>query len=326
MYFFSGVLGDVLGLQEGDPVELHQGLIRMIRNTFKILKTEAACTQHHVLPAIQMNTGDFYFNDPDMVRSVMNEYEKTRTEPDGYILPCIHQFGSAIPLPDNTEFFSHFLKNIQYHRTWGARNLTVHLPIRPNDDTEKVISVLTSSKFIETMLQPPKDPNYQFISIDLENNHHNSFFGNLDHVSAFIEKLDQRYQQLGIPHLSESINLCFDYGHYISQATKMNYEKREMLRRFFDKMRHRIKTLHLHMNDGSDDQHILVGLMPDAQNKIGTIPILGDLYREHTQILLETLPRLELHRERNWLLVAETDKPYTKEALANSFKLFAERM
>lgn len=324
MYTFSKVMGDIIGLREGDPYEIHEGLIKMIRAAFEIFKNHESYRKLPVLPAIQSDTSNFYWNDPEMVQSVIREYEKTKTDSLGYVLPCIHQFGSAQPLPNNKNFFKHLEQNIQYSREWGARNITIHLPISPNNDTENVISVLTSTKFIELMSQPKEAPNYRYISLDLENNHHNSFFGNLDNVAEFLDTLDQRYKQLGVPHLSEAINLCFDFGHYISQATKLKYEKTEMLRRFFQRMRHRIKTLHLHMNDGSDDQHILVGLMPDNANKIGNMVVNADLLREHTKILLDTLPFLELHKERNWIVVAETDKPYTVETLGKCFITFAE--
>ena len=103
----------------------------------------------------------------------------------------IHQANDAQPLPEYSQFYKETQTNLDFSKRLGAHNLVIHLPVRKQDDTENVISCLSNISFLETL----KSYN---ISLDFENNHHNSFFGNLDNCSNLLNLLDDRIRFFGI--------------------------------------------------------------------------------------------------------------------------------
>jgi sugar phosphate isomerase/epimerase len=315
-------MGEILGLEEGDPVEVHKALIKMIRYAYNKLVDSPTFQNKpikNVFPGVQINTREFYFKEPTIVDEITSCYQSTQSDGGVYVVPSIHQANEAQPLHEKVDFYPELKTNCALAEKWNSKNITVHLPVRTNNDIDEVIELLTSKNCIEIIKGTPGI--YQ-PSIDLENNHHNTFFGDLDNCSAFLAKLDDKLDEIGASFLKQNINFCFDSGHYLTQAHLMGYNNRDMLARFFKTQANRIKTLHLHKNDGiGKDQHILLGIEPDANNSIGFTKVEPALLAEHEAILLECLPLLRFLEKDNWNIVLETDKWYTPDLLAHSLKL-----
>lgn len=329
-YFFSKSLGAVLGLTEGEPEAVHAGLLRIVQAAFARFARDHPALAERTRAGLQVNTREFYFQEPGMTERIMGIYRASWTasqaDPGATIpvMPSIHQANGAQPLPDCADFLPQLRANCQLARSLGSRNITVHLPVRARDDTDAVVATLTRPDVLAVV---KGTPDAFPLSIDLENNHHNTFFGNLDHCRALLDALDARLRDLGEAGAIPRYNICFDYGHYITQAHKMGYDKRAMLTRFFRAAGDRVKTLHLHMNDGSGDQHLLVaGHIPDATGTVQGRAVDPTLLAEHARILLEALPLLHLWDRDDWNIVTETDTPYTAEMLARSFATLCEHL
>jgi sugar phosphate isomerase/epimerase len=328
MYFFSSVLGDILGLEEGEPVEVHSKLIQMVQRSFSKIKEKEQNFGELFSAGLQMNTRDFYFREPGMIDEIIECYKDTKKINSLTVTPSIHQASDAQPFSECKDFFEEFQRNCDLMRAWESKNLTVHLPVREENDMVDVINTLTDPRSIKA-IRGPKD-SFK-ISIDLENNHHNTYFGNLYNCIEFIENLDDKMDEIGKSSLKSQLNFCFDYGHYITQAHLMGYNKQKMLSEFFESKKDRIKTLHLHNNDGiGKDQHILIGLHPENTENgighIGNVKVNAKLLKEHEEILLEALPILKLKERDDWNLVTETDKFYNIDILADSIYLLYKSM
>ncbi len=191
--------------------------------------------------------------------------------------------------------------------------MTVHLPISPDDDTSEVIAALTDPKVIDAAAGTTPD-DFK-ISIDLENNWHKSFFGNLDNCIALFQQLDEKLADIGQPELRSCFNFCYDHGHFVAQAAQLNYEKHTILPRFLRQMGPRIKTLHLHCNDGSNDQHMLLGSSPTSPGVTAKKHFNMALFNENERLLLKNLPLLHLQTQDDWMIVLEVTVAYTFEEL-----------
>ncbi len=191
--------------------------------------------------------------------------------------------------------------------------MTVHLPISPEDDTAEVIAALTDPVVIDAVWGSTAAAFK--ISIDLENNWHESFFGDLDHCIALFQQLDEKLVDIGKPELRACFNLCYDHGHFVAQAAQLNYEKDTILPRFFRQMGPRIKTLHLHCNDGSNDQHLLLGTSPTSLGLKNKKQFNATLIQENEKLLLKNLPLLRLSTRDDWMIVLEVAVAYTFEEL-----------
>ncbi len=313
-YFLNRDMGKVLDLEEGHPVEVHKALIKKIKAPFLQLAQDFPILGKKFKPSVQINTGNFYFRDPEILEQILNEYIKQG------IYPSIHQKNNAQPLNESEEFLVEICENIERTRGIWGNHICVHLPVNDRNDIKEVIENLTKRDLVELLEEN------RHVSIDLENNHHNSFFGNLYNCSVFIEQLDKELQEKGLEELKSQFNFTFDYGHFFTQSHFMNYDKRKMLADFFRSNGNRIKTLHLHVNDGiHKDQHIMPRLCAKKRENgkfyVGGKEVDLLLLQEHEKILLESLPILDWKNKKNSNLVIEIDSIYTDQDLVNCVNL-----
>lgn len=320
LYFLNPDLGKMLGIQEGDPIEVHQKLIDLVLHGHEPISPQS----YVLVPTLQMNSREFYFREAELLTEILEFYKKNpktmlNSGDIWKVTPSIHEANDTWPVLDNKKFLPTLLPTLQYARQWRSKNITVHLPVRPQNEINSLVDTLTHPDVIKAIRGQPDDFK---ISIDLENNHHNSFFGNLDNLAEFAVLLDEKLDRLGAQDLKTQINFCFDFGHFATQSTKLRYNKRQMLENFFESQRKRIKTLHLHTNDGSNDQHYLP-YNTDSQS-IHLKHFNGDqrLLKEHSELLFDCLPILKLHDQDNWMIILETDKPFDlKDLQANNQKI-----
>ena len=290
-YFLSADMGNILNLHDGYPLEVHKGLIDIISSPFNLNKAQNTIigeTLKYFEPGVQINTGDFYLREKQIVDSLKELYQKEK------VLPSIHQKNNIQPLNSSRDFKKELISNIKKTEEIWSNNICVHLPVRKQDDTDEVIQNLTKPELLKVMKAHPS------ISIDLENNHHNSYFGNLYHCTHLLERLDDKLEDLGKSNLKENFNLTFDYGHFVTQAYYLKYDKREMLFDFYKNSGKRIRTIHAHNNDGiHKDQHLLLGLTPQISKEKSNMGFIGNKkvnlskLKENEKLFFETLPELE---------------------------------
>lgn len=323
-YFFSPRLGQMLGITEAEPDLVLTRLMEMQKGAISHVDP-------HFLPlfpfslSIQVNSREFFFRDESLLAEIAALFHHThsRSNPTDRFYLSIHQANDQQPFPDKPTFLPELLRNCKLAREWGCPNITVHLPVRDQDDTALVVATLTHPDLLQELAIGLAD---HAVSIDLENNHHNSYFGNLEHVDAFLTALDQRLVEIGHADLIPCFNLCFDFGHYLSQSYRMGYDQRGMLHDFFVKRGSRIHTFHIHVNDGSWDDHFLLTHHVDAENKIGGKVIMEEPLHRHRQILLDSLKLLHLKDRDDWILVTETETPFTVEELAGHWQLILSHL
>jgi sugar phosphate isomerase/epimerase len=319
-HFFNPALGQSLGIEEAEPDLVHIALIKRIQSAMLNLEKYSIRWKKEIKGMIQMNSRDFFFRDEEILAEITKLYTQTQSEKNIHLQvdPSIHQSNDAWPTSDHPQFLTELQKNAKVARQWGCPHIVVHLPVRAQDDTEEVINILTKPEVLRLVQgQSGEIP----LLIELENNHHNCFFGNLDHVDNLLTRLDHHLTTIGKAELSQYYNLCFDFGHYISQADKMGYDKPGMLQRFFQNRKNRIKALHLHVNDGRDDQHLLLSWeFYDKENLLNNKFDLAKL-KQHTQILLDNLKWLDFPNQENWAIITETDTPFTVEQFTEHLKL-----
>ncbi len=307
-YFLSQTMGEVLALKEGHPVEVHSGLIYMIKSALKNNREEFPLLSKEFKPGLQINTNDFYFADEEIIPQLNDLYKREE------IFQNIHQRGDAQPIDESEIFLSETLSNIKMTENGWGKNICIHLPIRQSNDIDEVVNNCCRQEILESLKNNPQ------VSLDLENNHHNSFFGDLYNCMELIDGLDDNLQEMGLAQYQGNFNFTFDYGHFVTQAYFCRYDKRKMLTDFFEQKGKRIKTLHIHNNDGiHKDQHIMMGILPqkilENVGKIGSKEVQLDTFKENQELFFDTFPILNWKNNQNTNLVIEIDAPYTEEDL-----------
>ncbi len=314
-------MGKILNLQEGHPVEVHKGLRSLILRVIQDLSSNKSFHCYEIKPGVQFNSRDFYFREPEILQEIFELYRNNH-ENEEKVHGTIHQSNEIQPVKACKNFIDELNKNIHYHMMLGTNNLTVHLPVDKKNRIMEIREILSSNSFLEILSDAiRRNPH---ISIDFENNHHGSFFGNLDNCITLFETLKDRYNEIGEKEKYNHINICFDSGHFFIDSEKMGYNKRRMLESFFEKMRDKIQTLHLHTNDSKSDRHLLFGF-PIESLSINP-PLNHEKVHENTSLILDLLPLLNLKEENNWNLVTETDTPYRYEDLYNNYFLIFDKI
>ncbi len=323
-YLFSSEMGKVLGLTEGDPRDIVAGLNSLINRLYKVLQERKLPLIGTLLPSVQHNPSDTGFrNDPGLMDFLIDQYRRPPPGCPMPVLPSIHQENQEAA-GTSLQFGMVVKKNCTLMRAWRSKNMTVHLPISSDDDTSEVIAALTDPMIIGAVAGTT--PNEFKISIDLENNWHESFFGDLDHCISLFQQLDEKLVDIGKPELRSCFNFCYDHGHFVAQASQLNYEKDAILPRFFRQMGSRIKTLHLHCNDGSGDQHMLLGSALMSLGLRNKKQFDLTLFQENERLLLKNLPLLNLPAQNDWMIVLEVAVAYTFEELVQMATLILSNL
>jgi sugar phosphate isomerase/epimerase len=309
------------------PVSLHQLLIQQMNDAFSILKKNKSSEKlKKCNPAIQINSEDPYLTDPNNLAfypHLKPLYSAAQIHMN------LHGGNFVFPLREDPKFITSLNWQLKLAKVWQTQNITIHLPMRPEDDTANIVDTLTDSTTMDIIqnYMAWNSDGKPSVTLDLENKHHNAFFDDLYHLTALMEALDDRLQAMGNKKLGRVYNICFDFGHYVIQAREKGYSTRKMLEDFFHAQKSRIHTLHLHVNDGSYDQHLMAGEpdLPQTQY-LATAPYSINLDRvyEHQRILMDLLPILNLERQSDWTIIMETEFPFTPEAIAQSIRWLSE--
>ncbi|MBN2151973.1 MAG: TIM barrel protein [Candidatus Lokiarchaeota archaeon] len=307
-YLFSRAMGASIGLEEPEPENIIRQLSAFSREAARVLVADYPGIGKVLAPAVQYgNESDIYFDDPDLVDVLVSE--ANATEP---AYAFVHQTSDKQPLKPG--FREKMARLLPMCRRLGTRNITIHLPLDRDGTTPALLDELCAPGFLDAVRKSR-------VSIDLENNWHASWFGFTDHLIDFYAALDKRLDAIGEGRMKEWFGMTFDCGHFFAQYCIAGRPLRPDLDRLFSALADRIRTLHLHGNDGTSDQHKC--FEPPPAGSVDT-----SAFRSNQQALLTCLPALDLAgraREGEWdmVIVSEIAVPFTTDAyLAHSRLIF----
>ena len=222
----------------------------------------------------------------------------------------IHGNNFTYPVNNDPLFFTDLPKLLTIGEIWNAPDIVVHLPMKTGNIDNEIIDNL-----ITVLSTAPKN-----CSINLENKHHNCYYGNLDHFTGLLNSFDDMVTERGLTRLKQNLNICFDFGHYIIQATEEKYPIREMITNFITQNDKRLRMFHLHLNDGTFDHHILPDRAPFPQQPF-VFPYKPDYYKvqEFGLFLAEILPLIQWKSSEERWIICENEYPFTPDILASSF-------
>ncbi|MFX0103747.1 MAG: sugar phosphate isomerase/epimerase family protein [Candidatus Hodarchaeota archaeon] len=290
-YLFNRTMGASIGLEEPEPDGIIASLSRVARKTCDVLKSEFHSLG--IVPTVQYgNESDFYYDDPDLLSCLVKEKESK----DGGVIPTIHAASDVHPL--NPSFPGLLERILKLCDNFGCKNITVHLSLNKEDITRQTIECLTNEPVLDLI-------NQYKVSIDLENNWHECWFGYSEHITRFYEELKDKLHEMGHEDLYDYYGMCFDCGHLFAQYTIAKRDVKEGIYDLFENLGETIRTFHLHGNDGSGDEHL-----PFNRKK--------GKFEENQEILLEALKILDIpsrESEKRWnaVIITELGSPFTLE-------------
>ncbi|MHA1368683.1 MAG: sugar phosphate isomerase/epimerase family protein [Promethearchaeota archaeon] len=317
MYLFNKTLGASIGLEEPEPENIIKALSSCSRRVCQFLNSNGTLPIR-VHPCVQYgNESDLYFKDDSISMLILGELQHNR-EP---VYPFLHALNDV--QPSKPGFVEKMKRVFDICEFLGSKNVTIHFPLDTGEVTSSVIQDLCSDDFLKLLQQ------YR-ISLDLENNWHNSWFGYAENVLNFYKELDDVLEAKGMSGLSDYFGMTFDSGHFIAQYRISGRDPVSGLERFFDdSLIPRIRTLHLHCNDGTNDQHELFRI-PDRSDRRrdhrwrafleNQYLILGMLYK------LNFIDRA-MHEDRwNLVVISEISKPFTWVELRSHASLIMQSL
>ncbi len=305
-FLFTRAMGASIGLDEPEPENIIRHLSAFSRGAVRALATEYPWLGKVLVPAVQYgNESDIYFDDPDLVNVLLTE--RNAAEP---VYSFVHQTSDKQPLKRG--FRAKIAQLLPLCRRLGTRNITVHLPLDRTDTTKDLLDELCAPAFLDIVRGSR-------VSIDLENNWHASWFGFADHLIDFYAALDRRLDAVGEGGMKEWFGMTFDCGHFFAQYRIAGRLLRPDLDRLFSALGGRIRTLHLHGNDGTGDQHRCFVPLPSD-------PTRDDAAAANQRALLSCLPTLDLMgraRGDKWdaVIVSEIAVPFTMDAFLHHSRL-----
>ncbi|MEX2683286.1 MAG: sugar phosphate isomerase/epimerase family protein [Candidatus Sigynarchaeota archaeon] len=307
-YLFSRAMGASIGLVEPEPENIIRRLSACSREAARVLTSEYPALGKVLVPAVQYgNESDMYFDDPGLVDVLVSERDAPVP-----VHAFIHETSDKQPLVKG--FRDKMARLLPLCRRLGTRNITVHLPLDRADTTMALLEELCTPVFLDLVRKSR-------VSIDLENNWHASWFGFAENLINFYATLDKRLDAIGEGGMKEWFGMTFDSGHFFAQYRIAGRPLRPDLDRLFSVLGDRIRTVHLHGNDGTSDQHRCFEPPPAA-------PAQASTFVSNQQALLACLPLLDLAgraRAGEWdiVIVSEIAVPFTMETyLAHSRLLF----
>ncbi len=292
-------MGASIGLDEPEPGNIIRRLSAFSRDAVCTLAAEYPELGKVLAPAVQYgNESDIYYDDTDLVDVLVSE-RNAREPVHGFI----HQTSDKQPLKPG--FHRKMAQLLPLCRRLSTRNITVHLPLDTSDTTPELLDELCSPVFISLV----RDSG---VSIDLENNWHASWFGFTDHLIDLYAALDKRLESEGHGDVKKWFGMTFDCGHYFAQYRIAGRPLRPDIDRLFEVLGDRIRTLHLHGNDGTGDQHKCFVPLPGN-------PSRDDAAAANLRVLLSCLPALDLMeraRGDKWdtVIVSEIAVPFSMDA------------
>jgi sugar phosphate isomerase/epimerase len=292
-------MGESIGLEEPEPDGIIASLSRVSRNACEFLRSKFE--QLEIIPTVQYgNASDFYYDDPALVQCLLDQKEPA----NGKVIPTIHAASDVHPL---NPFFPEQLERVlKTCKILGCKNTTVHLSLDKEDITTQTIESLASDPVVDLITK------YK-VSVDLENNWHDCWLGYAENIIRFYDELKDKLSETGHDDACDYMGMCFDSGHLFAQYTIAGMDVREGTVELFEGIGKKIRTLHLHSNDGTGDEHL-----PFNRKK--------GKFEEHQEILLDALKILDIPRrgdadEWNTVIIAELGAPFTWEEFKEHSRL-----
>ncbi|MBD3187088.1 hypothetical protein GF325_09690 [Candidatus Bathyarchaeota archaeon] len=309
-YCFSNRMGASIGINDPDPISIIRGLSRFSRKVASVLSRDFQA----FTPGVQYgNESDLYFDDPLLLDAINKERKAPET-----VIPIIHQTSGNQPLKGG--FIEKMAQISNLCQIFQTRNVCVHLPLEPFDTTAELLEVLTQDGLLDAIA----DVN---IAIDLEQNWHDSWFGFTEHLLEFFPALDDALERKGHEGLQDKFGMTFDSGHFFAQYHLSGASWRDMekdMENLFSRLGDRIRTIHLHGNDGTGDHHALF-----RRNHPNTLQ--GRRFKKNQDILFKHLPMLNLS-DRNtrdkWdtVIISEIGNPFNEDAFIEHARLIAANL
>ncbi|MHA1794145.1 MAG: hypothetical protein ACTSVI_16000 [Promethearchaeota archaeon] len=292
-------MGDSIGLVEPEPDKIIEHLSHFIRSI-----TDELNERHsglNVVPCVQYgNESDLYFDDPELVTIMRSQLDDLK----GPVYPFIHETTDKQPLKRG--FQDKMEQLFELYKSFGMKNITVHFPLNKSDTSKELIEELTSEGFLNLL-------NTNKVSIDLENNWHGSYFGFVENTIDFFQRLKNKLSDLGRKELFKFFGMTFDTGHFFAQYRIAGRDLEAALTTYFSELKDKIRTLHIHGNDGTDDQHLCFRKWTGKRDGVNT-----DIFKENQEIFLGALKNLDLKRRarnEDWdiVVISEIGRPFTRE-------------
>lgn len=254
MWFFSKSFRNSLELDEKNPIlviDKSKKLSEIIVNAFK--ENQSINIENEINGIVQFSQDCiFFYDNPEIMDKIAslsklsgsNEYNSM------LVYPIIHHPNNINP--ETTEFLKSIKQNFERTKYFGGDSIIIHFHPKATDSGiyQKTFDALTSPKFLD-LVEKFK------IYMQFENNHHQSYFGNGENIIHFYKDLDKKLEKIGRGELIPYFSFCFDYGHFITQMHMAGKNVEHEIMEFFNKFSDRIGTFHLHINDGTTDQHII---------------------------------------------------------------------
>jgi sugar phosphate isomerase/epimerase len=211
--------------------------------------------------------------------------------------------------PSSAGFIPRLQLDLQAAGYLGSNFVVVHPPA----EATPMASRLVSSDLVDQVTV--NSVKRSGIGIALENlgpARHQPVMGDICEVASVVRTIRREYGERYGPELRTRVGMCLDYGHHIAFCAREGrdpVEALELLREDGDL----VVMMHVHLNDGSADQHLLPG------ERIGGSE--DDIITGYENLLLEeVIPGFTGCRT----YVIERNSPFRMEELLFAARLIAD--
>lgn len=208
-----------------------------------------------------------------------------------------HPDGST---PGTPGFVQSLLSSLRRGKYLGSDWVVVHAPTGDSDD---VFDVACSELTDESIVRQVRRSG---VGVAVENrgpSRHGVPFGRIDVLASLVSRMREACAEGGVEGTSARMGICLDYGHLLAYEGTSG-RGTSVIRRLPGRWSELVTVAHIHNNDGSGDQHLLLGERPEG--------VPASVLIEHESILLETIiPSLNHCRS----YVIERNSPYEREGL-----------
>ncbi|MHA1733206.1 MAG: hypothetical protein ACTSU5_14760 [Promethearchaeota archaeon] len=266
-------------------------------------------------PAIQYEDEPIPFCSDPNLRSRL-AYQADPSEFKTPVVPTFH-LSREVPL-SHPVFGASFGRVANTARRLRGRHIVVHPPDDPDADTWYLSGKIVDVPLCRTLASTGA-------SLLVENLPGRTFFSDLENVGSLRDDIASRFEEAGYARLLERVGICFDYGHFLTNTGALSDQGRErLLRDFFEKFGASVRYLHLHLNDGSSDQHLLLG---STRGNCDPKHLKVDRVNRHASLLYKLLAHLARLRRAGSpprAYIFENYSAYDREDFYWNFEMFTK--
>ena len=210
--------------------------------------------------------------------------------------------------PGTEGFVPFLLQSLRRSRYLGSGWVVVHAPTGSSMGAFDIAcSALTDDGIVEEVAGSG-------VGIAVENHgpsEHGRLFGRMEVLGRLVSRVKETYEEKGGEAASSRIGICLDFGRLVAYERSAGRDASGM-GEGLEAWSKLVRVAHIHNNDGSGDQHLLLGERPDGVSE--------SILLRHERILLETIiPALDSCRT----FVVERNSPYVMESLLASARLLS---